>query len=300
MKLIGYLLMTLALVGGSLAAATAYLAPLSLPTERLTGLVLASPAGAFDPRANPDLAERVDNLREQIEQQAEEATEPLLTREAPQVDLPDVPNVETETPAQARVQNRESVEPIARAGDPLIPELIELLRDQNVETVKVKDFSFMRWPQKWTFLASVVVMLLGTMLVRTASKAQVQAPSPETAGAPADTPEAALEKIRDTVDKLLLELPQIEDEDERLAKIVERLGEAQRDHVDAFLRARPQLIARFGLSGYAEIMDRFAAMERQINRAWSAAADQVYDEAHDCLELSTLLIEETQRRVQQG
>ncbi len=300
MKLIGYLLMTLALVAGALAAATAYLVPLSLPDERLTGLVLASPAGAFDPRANPELAERVDDIREQIEEQSEDAPKPLLQREASEVDLPEIPDVETERPAQQRVQERESVKPIARGGDPLVPELLDLLRQENVDYIKVKDFSLARWPQKWMFLGAVALMLVGALMVRTASKAQMKAPTPEAAGAPADTPEGALEQIRDTVDRLLLEVPQLEDERERVARIVEGLGVAQREHVDAFLRARASLIARFGLSGYAEIMDRFAAMERQINRAWSAAADNVYEEAIDCLSLSRTLLEETDRRIQQG
>ena len=37
------------------------------------------------------------------------------------------------------------------------------------------------------------------------------------------------------------------------------------------------------MGGYAELMDRFAGAERQINRAWSAAADGVLPESHRCL-----------------
>jgi hypothetical protein len=39
-------------------------------------------------------------------------------------------------------------------------------------------------------------------------------------------------------------------------------------------------------------MDRWAAAERQINRAWSAAADDVYDEVIDCLALAQTHLEE--------
>ena len=41
------------------------------------------------------------------------------------------------------------------------------------------------------------------------------------------------------------------------------------------------------------IMDRFAAAERQINRAWSAAADGVYAEAETCLTTAVDRLDET-------
>ena len=82
-------------------------------------------------------------------------------------------------------------------------------------------------------------------------------------------------------------------EHDRQHAIIERLGEVQSTHVPAFVDARPLLISRLGLSGFAELMDRFAAMERQVNRAWSAAADGVEDEALDCLERASALAAET-------
>jgi hypothetical protein len=78
---------------------------------------------------------------------------------------------------------------------------------------------------------------------------------------------------------------------ERLRLILTRLTEAQRTHMPAFVEARPVLIARLGLAGFAELMSTYAAAERQINRAWSAAADGVYEEALRCLELASQLLD---------
>jgi hypothetical protein len=91
-----------------------------------------------------------------------------------------------------------------------------------------------------------------------------------------------------------------EDLDDRLKLILALLTEAQRTHLAAFVEARPLLIARHGLVGFAEIMDRFAACERQVNRAWSAAADNVYEESVECLDLGAELLEETINRLRQS
>ena len=65
-----------------------------------------------------------------------------------------------------------------------------------------------------------------------------------------------------------------------------------------FIDARQALIGRHGLGGYAMIMDRFAAAERQINRARSAAADGVYDEAETCLKAAADRLRETSQTLE--
>jgi len=71
---------------------------------------------------------------------------------------------------------------------------------------------------------------------------------------------------------------------ERLKAIITRLGALQRDAIPRFIESRPRLVARLGLGRYAEIMDVFAAMERKINRAWSAAADGHLPESQAALD----------------
>jgi hypothetical protein len=93
----------------------------------------------------------------------------------------------------------------------------------------------------------------------------------------------------------LLVLPRAEQA--RLALILERIGTLQKTHMPAFVEARPLLVARLGLGGYAELMDRYAAAERQINRAWSAAADGVPEEAVSCLDQAAGLLDEAAARL---
>lgn len=51
-----------------------------------------------------------------------------------------------------------------------------------------------------------------------------------------------------------------------------------------FVDARESLIPAQGMQVYADVMTRFAAGERMINRAWSASADGYIDEVWICLE----------------
>ncbi|MFU8829682.1 MAG: hypothetical protein ACNA8P_09650, partial [Phycisphaerales bacterium] len=86
-------------------------------------------------------------------------------------------------------------------------------------------------------------------------------------------------------------------EDEKLEAIVRRIGFIQRDDVPAFVADRPALVNRLGLGGYAELMDNFAAMERQLNRAWSAAADGHLPESETCLQNAQPMVVETLRKL---
>ena len=68
-------------------------------------------------------------------------------------------------------------------------------------------------------------------------------------------------------------------------------------HVPPFIAARPALVARLGLGGYAQLMDHFAAAERQLNRAWSAAADGYATDAVECLDNASTLLGEAEQRM---
>jgi hypothetical protein len=82
-----------------------------------------------------------------------------------------------------------------------------------------------------------------------------------------------------------------------MERIVERAERITAEHVPPFIEARPQLVSRLGLAGYAQLMDRFAAGERQLNRAWSAAADGYEEEAVACLDNAAVLFEEAEKRM---
>ena len=52
-------------------------------------------------------------------------------------------------------------------------------------------------------------------------------------------------------------------------------------------------IAHGGLQAYAEVMNRFAAGERYLNRVWSASTDGYIEEAHRYMERATRQFAET-------
>ncbi|MCW5757582.1 MAG: hypothetical protein KIT54_10135 [Phycisphaeraceae bacterium] len=175
-------------------------------------------------------------------------------------------------------------QPIATTDTVLTAELLATLRDAGVGRVKVKEFSLARWSGVWLFLLACAMLLGGATLVRLDMRRQLAKARDRADGGGQGSPQAALAAIADAVESLRRDLPHMTTDHDRNHAIIERLGEAQSTHVPAFADARALLVGRLGLSGYAELMDHFAGMERQINRAWSAAADGVYEEAADCLE----------------
>lgn len=192
--------------------------------------------------------------------------------------------------------------PIAKKGDTLTAELLATLRAANVQRVKVKEFSLARWPEWWLFVLGCAGLAGGAALVRSMrAKALAAASSthgPRPAGAAAKLgPAELLDAMRADLDTLRGKLHATPGQRDRLAAIVADIGHMQQTHVEAFLNARPQLTARLGLGGYARLMDAFAAAERAINRAWSAAADEVEAEALACIDRAAVLLAEARARV---
>ena len=63
------------------------------------------------------------------------------------------------------------------------------------------------------------------------------------------------------------------------------------------VEGRDALVADLGMAGYAELMDAFSRLERALNRAWSAAADGVPDEALRCVDEAVALAPEVENRL---
>ncbi len=240
MKLAAFLLITISLCVGVIGGITAYLPPLSLPDDRLTGLTLNAPAG----NSSADLRA------------------PL---------------------------------PIATKGAALSPELLAALRGAGVERVKVKEFSFGRWPEWWMFALGCAGLGAGAFMVRTMR--QTATPTPGAGGDARPSPERALEALQTEVDALRARVRDTGTEAERLALMLSEIARMQQSHIAAFIGARPELTARLGMGAYARLMDAFASAERQINRAWSAAADEVEAEAIVCLDDASDLLRESRARL---
>ncbi|MEM7622970.1 MAG: hypothetical protein AAF235_07170 [Planctomycetota bacterium] len=165
--------------------------------------------------------------------------------------------------------------PLFPAGTELTPDVVARMigddaSDPVVQRVKVAQFDHNRWSHFSWFIAAVAGMVAGGLLMRFFGKpARLAGEGGDTGSSPAFAIAATIE----VVESVLAEATEQEDLGEALALVGDRLGELQQTHLAAFAEAREVLIGRLGLGGFARVMDRFAAAERQINRAWSAAAD---------------------------
>lgn len=300
MKLIAYLLITLSVVAGSLASSTAYLVRLGAAgPETLATLRLGSPAGAYDPAiAGPAFTERLGAVRAELDADGRSAANPLKPHTPPRVPAA-TPPVVTEPTGESMLRAREAVLPVGRTGDRLTPGLVALLNEAGVTSVRVTEFSAARWPHGWLFGLSCVGLLAGAWMVRRARRlalARAEAAGPVAPEDATDAP-AVFARLSGRLHTLADELAGTTDEGARLEAIVRHIGRIQRDDVPAFIADRPALVNRLSLAGYAELMDSFAAMERQLNRAWSAAADAHLPESEDCLRNAQPLVVETLRRL---
>ncbi|MEX0712346.1 MAG: hypothetical protein WD278_08345 [Pirellulales bacterium] len=197
-------------------------------------------------------------------------------------------------PAGAAAAAGGGMAPLANPGEELTPALLKRLREADVEYVQVKQFwpegsPLPLWPGKWIFLASVAGLVAGALMIRSSSRRLITV-SANAAGTL--SPDQALQGIRDTIDELRRDVAAMPGKPARLDVVVSRLTELQKRQMADFVDSRPLIVARFGLAGYAEIMDRYAAAERQINRAWSAAADRVDEEMTACLDQASELLGE--------
>jgi hypothetical protein len=173
---------------------------------------------------------------------------------------------------------------------------LEMLREAGVDRVHVKEFSLARWREAWLFGLSVTGLLAGSLMVRSAIRraaASAAAVARGGAGRPESLLDAALARSREVRDQLQGAPASAG----ALARILGCVESLQAECFDPFVERRRELVAELGMGGYAQLMDRFAAAERQFNRAWSAAADTVAAEAAECFGRGILLLEEARSRL---
>ena len=76
------------------------------------------------------------------------------------------------------------------------------------------------------------------------------------------------------------------------SQITSQIDETLADDLRLFGDGRESIVAEHGLQTFADVMAKFAAGERAINRTWSAAADGYLDEAATCIERALILMDE--------
>ncbi len=184
--------------------------------------------------------------------------------------------------------------------DPLVltAEHLDTLRDEGVRRVHVKEFSIRRWREAWLFGVAAAGLLVGSLLVRTAIRREVTAVASTTPEVATESPRQLLEGAITQARELVLELDGLADQASRRQTILRHVQILQDDYFEPFVYSRAKVINELGMGGYAQLMDRFAAAERQFNRAWSAAADGVADEAVLSIRRAVPLLEEAGERFQ--
>jgi hypothetical protein len=144
---------------------------------------------------------------------------------------------------------------------------------------------------------SIVGLVVGAMFVKTATRKQIRE-SVAAAAKEGETPEHAMATLHTELERLSQDMEQAGDNERfRLNLIVDRVGEMQRGPCATIAEARTRLTGALGLGGFAEFMDRFSAFERQINRAWSAAADEVLGEAETALAAAREILPEVEGKL---
>ncbi len=200
------------------------------------------------------------------------------------------------SPAGSRTDEAGKAVPIAPKDATLTTIMLSELRGAGVSRVRVKEFSISRWPAWWMFVLGCAGLAMGAIAVRRETRRAI-AEAGAGQAARGGGPEAALASLAAQVEALRRDLPSLPGARARQQAILDRVSHAQQTAIADFVAARPILLARLGMAGFARLMDAFAAAERQINRAWSAAADEVETEADASLARAADLLAEAQRRL---
>ncbi|MFG0257756.1 MAG: hypothetical protein ACF8GE_07645 [Phycisphaerales bacterium JB043] len=284
MKLIGNLLMTLGLVVGLLAASTSYL------------VAADSPESTFIHSTNDDATDNYLSISQPVGGTAKSDEERAALRA--QYDAGEIS-------AQQYLNQKDALDPILTTSDNPVasPETLAPIQGTDVQYVHVKEFGFLRWPYWWAFLGSCLAIFLGAMMVRSATKSEIQAAvnAEHEAHAqelgPTLTPSQLLTSAKQSIENLAQETAVAQSEQGMCQIILNNLSDVQSSCMDPFVTQRERLIGQYSMSGFASIMDSFAAAERQINRAWAAAADGYLEQSMECIERSKPLLDEAIRKV---
>lgn len=180
----------------------------------------------------------------------------------------------------------------------LTAELIEQLKADGEERVRVKEFAWSRWEHRWIFLLAAFGLFAGAMMIRRGRRDELaMLAKQQKADADDLSPLELLEAAQEKLNSLNEQLKSQPNHEQRLEAIIHGLDSIHDEQFEPFVGARTQLINQLGMAGFAQLMDRFAAAERQFNRAWSAAADSVLEEAEECLSNGIVLLEEARARL---
>lgn len=180
---------------------------------------------------------------------------------------------------------------IAEEGDVISNELRDRLIEEGVDRVRVTDFRWSQWPERWWFTLGCAVMLGCGVDLRLRSRARPKAAESEGAGGYAEA-RGALSALRDEIRGLNEEAESLGD-DEAMGRVIVVIDGVRRGALAVVHRT----LAGFksherGYAKYAEIVLPMSAGERALHRAWSAAVDEDVAEARESLGRAVAMLEE--------
>lgn len=134
------------------------------------------------------------------------------------------------------------------------------------------------------------VCLVGVVLIRIHKRQS---------GGKTEATSASLGEIRQALERLVRNLERLQQDLDRLApsEITQFIDEELTEDFRTFADGRESMIAEYGLQKFADVMSLFAAGERAVNRAWSAAADGYVDEAETCIERGLAMLRKAQEEL---
>ena len=173
--------------------------------------------------------------------------------------------------------------PLVETGTELTPQVQSQLRQSGVTRVRIKEFTFQRWELSWLFVLAAAGLILGARIVTRSAAREIVKHEATNQSEQATNPKHVVQTILGIARSLHEDLPKLSTENEKAKLILTRIDRVQKNLSMQIVDSRNILISQLGLTGFAEFMDAYSRMERALNRAWSAAADGVLDEAFDCI-----------------
>ncbi|MBN2138904.1 MAG: hypothetical protein JW720_13935 [Sedimentisphaerales bacterium] len=92
-----------------------------------------------------------------------------------------------------------------------------------------------------------------------------------------------IEAVETSLGNIVENITRLDEEKESISPydFRHKVDELFLEEIARFVEARESIGHLFGLNAYGEVMTRFAAGERYLNRVWSASADGYVDEVND-------------------
>ena len=163
-------------------------------------------------------------------------------------------------------------------------EYVKGLKPDEVHGFELPDLSAVAVPENgwhlipwvWYTLAAVVCFV-GVVLLHASRRTATQK---------SEKSAASLTEITEALERAIGKVAKLSAVASKVApsKIVTGIDDEIADDLRIFADGRDSMTTEYDLTVFADVMSPFAAGERAINRAWSAAADGYIDEASDCLQ----------------